>query len=146
VKVEMHTPGPVAGPSAEARLEQIEVRAGEMLTTWRDTLHDNLNDPELAEQIGLLSASQRKTIKAFSDSGQFPDPITDEFVSAVDHVFRRFEIRSIDARDMLKHLFPGDAAAAPDELRERFDEYVAAATANASQDRVRVILATEDDE
>ena len=24
-----------------------------------------------------------------------------------------------------KHLFPGDAAAAPEELRERFDEYVA---------------------
>ena len=40
----------------------------------------------------------------------------------------------------------GDAAAAPEELRERFDEYVAAATANAAQDRVRVILSTEDDQ
>lgn len=146
VKVEMHTPGPVTGPSAEARLEQIEVRAGEMLTTWRDTLHDNLNDPELAEQIGLLTAGQRTMIDTFRDSGKFPDPITDEFVSAVDQVFRRFEIRTIDSGDLLKHLFPGNAAAAPDELRERFDEYVAAATANAAQDRVRVILATEDDE
>jgi hypothetical protein len=85
-------------------------------------------------------------IGAFCESGQLPEPLADEFVSAVDHVFRRFEIRLIDAGDLLKHLFPGDAAAAPDELRERFDEYVAAATANTAQDRVRVKLATEDDE
>jgi hypothetical protein len=146
VKVDMHTPGPVSGPSAEARLEQIEVRANEMLTTWRETLRDNLNDAELAEQIGLLAAGQRSMIEAFSDSGQLPDPLTDDFVSAVDQVFRRFEIRTIDSSDLLKHLFPGDAAAAPEELRERFDEYVAAATANAAQDRVRVILSTEDDQ
>lgn len=146
VKVDMHTPGPVSGPSAEARLEQIEVRANEMLTTWRETLRDNLNDPELAEQIGLLAAGQRAMIEAFRDSGQLPDPLTDDFVSAVDQVFRRFEIRTIDSGDLLKHLFPGDAAAAPEELRERFDEYVAAATANAAQDRVRVILSTEDDQ
>jgi hypothetical protein len=146
VKVEIHIPGPVTGPSAEARLEQIEVRAREMVATWRDTLRDNLNDPELAEQIGLLTTEQRGVIGAFCESGQLPEPLADEFVSAVDHVFRRFEIRLIDAGDLLKHLFPGDAAAAPDELRERFDEYVAAATANTAQDRVRVKLATEDDE
>lgn len=146
VKVDMNVPGSVSGPSAEARLEQIEVRAKEMLETWRETLHDNLNDPELAEQIGLLSAGQRTVIEAFRDSGQFPDPIDDEFVSAVDQVFRRFEIRAIDAGELLKHLFPGNAAAAPDELRDRFDEYVAATTANAAPDRVRVILALEDDQ
>lgn len=56
VRVDMHTPGPISGPSAEARLEQIEVRAGEMLATWRETLKDNLKDPELSEQIGLLGA------------------------------------------------------------------------------------------
>src|SRR5690606_29220462 len=109
-------------------------------------LRDNLNDPELAEQIGLLAVGQRTMIETFRDSGQLPDPLTDDFVSAVDQVFRRFEIRTIDSSDLLKHLFPGDAAAAPEELRERFDEYVAAATANAAQDRVRVILSTEDDQ
>ncbi len=142
----MHTPGPVTGPSAEARLEQIEVRANDMLGTWRETLRDNLNDPELAEQIGLLTSGQRTMIDAFRDSGKLPDPLADDFVSAVDQVFRRFEIRTIDSGSLLKHLFPGDAAAAPDELRDRFDEYVAAATANAAQDRVRIILTTEDDQ
>lgn len=146
VKVEMHNPGSVSGPSAEARLEQIEVRANEMLTIWRETLRDNLADSELAEQIGLLAAGPRVMIEEFRDSGQFPDPLTDEFVSAVDQVFRRFEIRTIDSGDLLKHLFPGDAAATPEELRDRFDEYVAAATANAAKDRVRVILSTEDDQ
>jgi hypothetical protein len=61
-------------------------------------------------------------------------------------VFRRFEIRTIDSSDLLKHLFPGDAAAAPDELRERFDRYVTEATTDAAPDRVRVILSSEDDQ
>lgn len=85
-------------------------------------------------------------IEAFSSSGQLPDPLTDEFVSAVDQVFRRFEIRTIDSSDLLKHLFPGDAAAAPEELRDRFDQFVAVATANAAPDRVRVILSAEEDQ
>jgi hypothetical protein len=144
VKVDTHTPGPVSGPSADARLEQIEVRAGEMLSTWHETLHDNLSDPELGEQIGLLASDQRTMIDAFRDSGVLPSPLTDDFVSAVDQVFRRFEIRTIDSSDLLKHLFPGDAAAAPEELRERFDRYVTEATADAAMDRVRVILSTED--
>ena len=67
-------------------------------------------------------------------------------VEAVDQVFRRFEIRKVDSSDLLKHLFPGDAAAAPEELRERFDDYVATATSGSALDRVRVILSTEDDE
>lgn len=146
VKVDAHTPGPVSGPSAEARLEQVEVRAGEMLSTWHETLHDNLSDPELGEQIGLLASEQRTMIDAFRDSGVLPSPLTDDFVSAVDQVFRRFEIRTIDSSDLLKHLFPGDAAAAPEELRERFDRYVTEATADAAMDRVRVILSVEDDQ
>lgn len=144
VKVDTHTPGPVSGPSAEARLEQLEVRTGEMVATWHETLHDNLSDPELADQIGMLAAEQRTMIDTFRESGVLPAPLTDDFVSAVDQVFQRFEIRLIDSSDLLKHLFPGDAAAAPDELRERFDRYVTERTADAAQDRVRVILSAED--
>ncbi len=146
VKVGMHTPGPISGASAEAKLEQIEVRANEMLATWRSTLQDNLKDPELVDQIALLGAEKAAMIEAFRESGQFPSPLTDDFVSAVDQVFRRFEIRTVTSADLLKYLFPGDAAAAPDELRDRFDEYVGAATAGASPDRVRVILSSEEDE
>ena len=124
VKIGSHTPGPVIGPSAEARLEQIEVRAREMLATWRETLLDNLADPELAEQIALLSAAQRSLIEDFQAKRTIPDPVTDEFVAAVDQVFRRFDVRKIARVEFLERLFPGEAAASPSELRERFDDYL----------------------
>lgn len=140
VKVDAHIPGPVHGASAEARLAQIEKRATETLETWRSTLLDNLRDPDLAEQIALLSASQRKTVEAFVASGLFPDPVTDEFVSAVNQVFQRFEVRRIDGHTLLRNLFPDNAAASADELLERFEDLLAATTAGSAPERVRLIL------
>lgn len=143
VKMGSHTPGPVTGPSAEARLEQIEVRARDMLATWRETLVDNLADPELAEQIALLSASERALIDDFQAKRSLPDPVTDEFVAAVDQVFRRFDVRRIDRFEFLGRLFPGDAAANPSELRERFDDYLNELTSGGSADKIRLVLETE---
>jgi hypothetical protein len=146
VKVDAHTPCPIHGPSAEARLAQIEKSAAEMLETWRTTLVDNLRDPDLAEQIGLLPASQRSAVETFVASGTFPDPITDDFVSAVNQVFQRFDVRRIDGRRLLHDLFPDNAAASADELRERFEDLLAASTAGSAPERVRLILETDADE
>lgn len=146
VKVDAHTPGPVHGASAEARLAQIEKSATEMLETWRTTLVDNLRDPDLAEQIGLLPASRRSAVETFVASGTFPDPVTDDFVSAVNQVFQRFDVRRVDGRRLLHDLFPDNAAASAEELRERFEDLLAATTAGSAPERVRLILETDADE
>lgn len=143
VRVDGHTPGPVHGASAEARLAQIGKSAGEMLETWRTTLVDNLGDPDLAEQISLLPVSQRSDIEAFIASGAFPERVTDEFVGAVNQVFQRFDVRRVDGSGLLHDLFPDNAAASADELRERFEDLLAASTAGAAPERVRLILDTE---
>lgn len=137
-------PGQKTGPSAEARLEQIATRCTELLTTWEETLRDNLGDTELDDQIALLDASKRQIIESIRSAGSIPRPVTDDMVSAVDQVFRRFEVRTLPIGDAIKHLFPGDGAATPDELRERFDEFLGAITAGAPADRVRVVLGDED--
>jgi hypothetical protein len=143
VKIGSHTPGPVMGASAEARLEQIEVRAREMLATWRETLLDNLADPELPEQIALLSAAQRSLIEDFQAKRTIPDPVADDFVAAVDQVFRRFDVHKIARAEFLERLFPGEAAASPSELRERFDDYLNELTTGGSADKIRLVLETE---
>lgn len=143
VKIDSHTPGPVTGPSAEARLEQIETRAREMLKTWRETLADNLSDPELSAQIELLAPAQRELVERFREDRQLPSPVSDEFVAAVDQVFRRFDVRRLARDQVLERLFPGEAAASPAELRERFDDYMSELTEGASPDRVRLVLESE---
>jgi hypothetical protein len=142
VKLDSHTPGPVSGASAAANLEQIQVRASQMLESWRETLVSNLNDPELEEQKSLLLAGEKTMISSFLQSRQFPSPMTDAFVSAADKVFRRFTIKAVDATDLLQHLFPGDAAASPDELRSRFEEFISNSTENTDADRVRLMIST----
>lgn len=143
VKVEEHTPGPIEGASAEAKLGIVESSAAEMLETWRATLVDNLKDPDLVEQITLLPAAQRTLIDAFIGSAVLPDPITDEFVGAVNQVFQRFDVRRVEGSSLVQQLFPDNAAASADELRERFEDFLAGTTAGAAPERVRLILYDE---
>jgi hypothetical protein len=144
VKIGAFVPGEVVGSSAEARLEGIEHRVTELLSTWRTTLVDNVAEPELDEQIKLLSAGEQSMIAEFRETQKLPDPLTDEFVTAVDQVFRRFEVRKISRSELIEKLFPAAAAATPDEIRERFDDFINKLSAGSSADRIRIVLSGED--
>jgi hypothetical protein len=144
VKIGAFVPCPVVDSSAEARLEGIEHRVRGLLSTWQATLVDNVADPELDEQIKLLSASEQKLIAEFRDVRKLPDPLTDAFVAAVDKVFRRFEVRMVSRSELIDKLFPAAAAASPDEIRERFDDFINKLSAGSSAEKIRIVLSGED--
>ena len=50
--------------------------------------------------------SQRSAIEAFIASGAFPDPVTDEFIGAVNQVFQRFDVRRVDGSRLLARPVP----------------------------------------
>lgn len=133
-------PGSTSGPSAAARLEQVDRRASELLGSWRETLADNLKDEEIAQQISLLSEAAQKAIGDFLADCKLPDPMTDSFISAVDQAFRRFDVHRIARNDVIERLFPDDAAASPQELVERLERYITELTKGKSGEKVRIVL------
>ena len=69
-------PRPIDGTSASARLEDCERRAGDLLSSWTDTLVDSLNEKEMAEQIGYVSdPSARAEIETLAKTRILPDRI-----------------------------------------------------------------------
>ncbi|WP_370323776.1 DUF6079 family protein [Euzebya sp.] len=138
-------PGTLEGTSADARLEQLETRVLELYEGWTATLAENLAEPDLQEQIGLLDAGVRDAVEHFRDTGTLPDPVTVEFVKAVDLVFKRFEIRTVSTADLSAALFPGSSPAAPEELRARLDGLLETLLDGHTPDRTRIVLAPETD-
>jgi len=142
-----HTPPrPIDGPSASARLEDCERRAGDLLSSWTDTLVDSLNEKEMAEQIGYVSdPTARAEIEALAKRRMLPDRIDSAFIDALNQVFTRVDIRHVSPGELTAALFPATSPATADQLRERLDVLIDTLTSGAAPDRVRFLPRGDND-
>jgi len=139
-----HQPRPVDGLSASARLEDCERRAHALLSGWTDTLVDSLNETEMAEQIGYIADTQAKTqIEALVATRMLPEPISQDFIDALNQVFNRVDIRHVSPTELTVALFPDTSPATADQLRHRLDALLVGAIGMADPGRVRFLPAEE---
>ena len=134
-----HRPGTAEAVSASTRLHQIEQQILGLHNEWEKALLDSLSVPEMAEQIGLLGAAEKKAVKSFLEARHLPERVTDELVGAVRRVLQRFEVRAISPQGIWGTLFPEAAPATPEELRSRFSDLLKQLAGDSSEDRVRFV-------
>jgi hypothetical protein len=133
-------PRPIDGPSADARLEDCERRAHQLLTSWTDTLADSLSEPEMAEQIGYLLDPEAKTqLYALAKTRTLPESVTPAFVAALNQVFTRVDIRHLSPSELAAALFPDTSPATIDQLRQRLEALLSGMIGNTEPDQVRFL-------
>jgi hypothetical protein len=111
--------------SAASALKQLDGELDGLLDGWQQGLLDSLEDPTIAEDLQLVSPSARKLIEGFIASKTLPDPVTPEFVTAVQEALSGLEGISITGDDIRSALLQGGSPTTPDELRKRFDNFIA---------------------
>ena len=134
-----YRPRPAGHSTAAARLEGIEEQISRLYTEWERALAESLATPEMIDQTKLLEREARQAVEAFVRSRRFPDPVTEQFVLAVQQVLNRFEVRAIASNDVWESLFPEAAPATPAELKGRFAELVDQLVGDKPEDRVRLV-------
>lgn len=72
----------------------------------------------------MLKASARELIKKFVASGKLADPVTPDFVSAVQEGLSGLEKIMVSGYDIKTALLQGGSPATPDDLRKRFDVFL----------------------
>jgi hypothetical protein len=92
-----------------------------LLEGWQQTLLDNLDDPIIQANLDLLKVSARELIKKFVASKKLADPVSPDFVSAVQEALSGLEKVRVSSDDIKAALLRGGSPAKPDELRERFE-------------------------
>ncbi len=105
-------------------LKTLDDELDRLVQGWQQTLLDNLDDPIIQANFELLKSSQRDLIKGFLASKTLPDPITPEFVAAVQEALSGLEKIVITGDDIKQALLAGGSPATPDDLRKRFESFL----------------------
>ena len=105
-------------------LKQLDEELDRLLDGWQQTLLDNLDDPIIQANLDLLKAPARERIKQFVTSQQLADPVTPDFVSAVQEALSGLEKVGVSSDDIKQALLQGGSPATPDDLRKRFDTFL----------------------
>jgi hypothetical protein len=111
------------GVAANA-LTQLDDELDRLLAGWQQTLLDNLDDLIVQANLDLLKAAARKLIQSFVASKTLPDPVTPDFVSAVQEALSGLEKIAITSDDIKNALLHGGSPATPDDLRKRFEIFL----------------------
>jgi hypothetical protein len=130
----------VGGATASARLESAEAKADALLLDWAARLKENLSDPTVAAQLGLLEASKKGVVDSFMASGELPNPVSDEFIDAMREVLGGLDRVAVDPGTMTEALKRGGMPVKAAELRERFNGWLDEITRGKDPSKVRIVI------
>ena len=105
-------------------LKQLDEELDRLIDGWTQTLLDNLDDPIIQENFDLLKPAARSLVDGFISSKSLPDPVTPEFVAAVQEALSGLEKINVSSADIRQALLQGGSPATPEDLRKRFETFL----------------------
>lgn len=105
-------------------LKQLDEELDRLIDGWTQTLLDNLDDPIIQENFDLLKPAARSLVDGFISSKSLPDPVTPEFVAAVQEALSGLEKINVSSADIRQALLQGGSPATPEDLRKRFESFL----------------------
>ncbi len=121
-------------------LKALDDELDRLLEGWQQTLLDNLDDPIIQANFDLLKASARDLIEGFVASKKLPDPVPPGFVSAVQEALSGLEKIGVTSDEIRKALLQGGSPATPDDLRKRFETFLAERCKGKEASKLRFVV------
>lgn len=129
-----------SGAPTKSVLSQLEELLERLHEEWVESLLGELRDPSTRKNLDLISADRKRLIEEFLDSRNLPEPLTQEFVSAVREALSSLEKITIRSDELRAALLDGGAPATSSEMRKRFERFLEARTKGTDSGRVRIVL------
>lgn len=105
-------------------LKQLDDELDQLQDGWVQTLLDNLEDPIIQSNFELLKEGSRKIVTGFVDTKSLPDPVTPEFINAVQEALSGLDKVVVSGGDIRQALLQGGSPATPEDLRKRFEAFL----------------------
>jgi hypothetical protein len=105
-------------------LKQLDDELDQLLDGWVQTLLDNLEDPIIQSNFELLKEGSHKIVTGFVDTKMMPDPVTPEFINAVQEALSGLDKVVVSGGDIRQALLQGGSPATPEDLRKRFEAFL----------------------
>jgi hypothetical protein len=132
--------GEPAGAPAANRLKALDTELDSLIADWTSVLLANLNDPTIRGHLGLLKAKERKLVEAFAKARELPDPLSADFVRAVQEALSGLAKVVVKTDDLRAALVAGGSPVTLAEIKKRFEDYLAEVTKGKDLSKVRIVL------
>ncbi|UCH96958.1 MAG: ATP-binding protein, partial [Candidatus Aminicenantes bacterium] len=126
--------------SAAVALDHLDDELDKMLDEWKLTLLLNLEEPGTRSNIELLKPNDRDMLVEFINSSELPRDYGPDFIRILREVLSGLIKVTIKVEDLRKALLTGGAPVTPDELKNRFEKYLAELTRDKDAGKVRIVL------
>ena len=133
-------PDSQSGPSAEAELNAVDDQLDTLTEAWTQTLLANLQDSTAQESIELLEPEAAKLVTEFLRAGKLPDTVDNAFVQALKDALSGLAKVPVPIDALRDALLAGGSAATPDELKQRFGQFVDGLAKGAPPGRARLVV------
>ncbi|MDR6770761.1 DUF6079 family protein [Azospirillum sp. BE72] len=136
---------PLSGRDVGRALGKLKDGLDELRETWGESLHTELTRLEVRESIALLPPVQRGLVEDFLADAGLPEPVTSDFVTAVQVALNRLEPLPLDGAALISALVGTGAPATIQDLRERFTAHLMTVLAGREEGAVRITFAEPKD-
>jgi hypothetical protein len=132
---------PPGAMSASQTLVGLDESLDNLVRDWTKTLLDNLEDPTVGDNIKLISDPAGKgELEALMKERELPDPISASFVKALQEALTGLEKVAVTDADLRNALTEGGIPCTIEELKNRFDAYIASLTKGKDAKKTRVVV------
>lgn len=126
--------------TASVILEQLDEKLDALLDSWTKTLLSNLEDPTVRDNLELLKPEQRKLVDTFLKERVLPDKLSDGFIKALQEALSGLVRVAVKSEDLRAALLRGGSPVTPEEMKQRFEQYLDELTKGHEPGKVRIVL------
>ena len=127
--------------SATTRLQALDAELDRLVVNWTQQLLGELTeDPTVQSNLGLLSSKRKKLVEGFRQSQALPEQVGNELIQALNEALSNLNPVEIKAADLAAALLAEGSPMTPDEMEQRFKDYLSKLTKGKDRKSVRIIL------
>jgi len=128
-----------AAPASKT-LESLSDQLDKMITEWTQTLLSNLNDPMAQSNIVLLRTQQKKAINDFINNKVLPDPISLEFINAINEVLSGLVKVPVKLDELKSALLSGGTPMTITDMKSRIEGFIQNISKGKDPDKIRITV------
>ena len=119
-------------------LEAVSQEFDRLYTSWLMRLREELQKPEVSEDVALLKSPYREQIQSFARTGELPGSVSQNFVKSVNDALQGLEKIVLNGTEFLLALTQAGMPCTVEELFQRLEELVKQRLGDKSRDKVRI--------
>ena len=133
-------PAATRDKSAKAVLEECQIEVDNLHRAWTNQLLDELQEPAVATTLGALKSGERERVESFLKTRTLPKEIDAEWLRIIGEALRGLKRKPVKSNDFARAVLGDGAPLKAEELRERFEKWLARQIEDGEAQSVRFAL------